>query len=67
MSNITLEIKDDLSPLCPHCSVEITKLYAKKVQTPEGGGKIIPYYRHIYFCPNCKKTLGISHTKGIFG
>jgi predicted RNA-binding Zn-ribbon protein involved in translation (DUF1610 family) len=65
MREITLEIKDDVLPLCPHCGVELKKLHATKIQCPEGGAKLKPYYRYIYFCPSCKKSLGITHTRGI--
>lgn len=66
MAPIALELKEELSPVCPYCQTEIKKLFAKKIECAEGGAKIKPYYRYIYFCPNCKKTLGITHTRGIF-
>ena len=67
MQEIPLEIRDDVLPLCPHCGAEVKNLFATKIQCVEGGAKLIPYYRYIYFCPSCKKTLGVTHTKGIYG
>lgn len=50
---------EDVTPLCPHCEDEIEEVWWKEI----GGwlGK-----RYIYFCPGCRKVLGISHRKGFF-
>jgi DNA-directed RNA polymerase subunit RPC12/RpoP len=56
---IQVEERDDLNPICPHCSVEIKKVFAKKLESALG-------VRFIYFCSSCKKTLGVSHRKGFW-
>lgn len=66
MKEIPLEIKEDILPLCPYCGTEIKALLANKIQCVEGGANLKPYYRYIYFCQSCKKSLGITHTRGIF-
>ena len=53
------EEKNDVLPVCPHCSKEIIKVWFQQL----GGifGK-----RYIYFCPECKKVLGVTHRKGFW-
>ena len=46
-------------PKCAHCEKEIKQLYAKKVKSTFG-------VRFIYFCRNCKKTLGLTQRKGFW-
>ena len=46
-------------PKCPHCEKEIKRLLAKKVKSTFG-------VRFIYFCHNCKKTLGLTQRKGFW-
>jgi uncharacterized protein with PIN domain len=65
MQKISLDIKDDISPICPYCGAEVNNLYAKKVECPELSAKLTKYYRYLYFCQNCKKALGITHFKAI--
>ena len=56
---IELERKDDVAPICPHCNAKLTTVWHQEL----GGffGK-----RYVYFCPHCKKVLGVSHRKGFF-
>ena len=54
---LLLQRQDEVDALCPHCSSPLTTVW---YQTMGGfAGK-----RYIYFCPSCRKTLGISHRKG---
>ncbi|MCD6162504.1 MAG: hypothetical protein J7K40_08840 [candidate division Zixibacteria bacterium] len=53
-----LEKRDDLIPICPHCKAELTKVAYQELKGDLGK-------RCIYFCPNCKACLGISHRKGL--
>jgi uncharacterized protein YbaR (Trm112 family) len=59
-SNLRLERKEELRPLCPHCRKQLDSVSSRELV---GGfwGK-----RYIYFCPGCRATLGVSHRKGFF-
>ncbi|HEC33416.1 MAG TPA: hypothetical protein ENI37_01720 [Chloroflexi bacterium] len=59
MSGISASEKDDVVPICPHCSEELHAIWLRKVESPLGN-------RYIYFCPACKKVLGVSHRKGFW-
>ena len=58
---IPIEEKKDEVPICPHCKAEIRKLWFREVKTDIMGSK-----RCLYFCPECKCSLGVSHRKGFF-
>ena len=46
--------RDDLLPLCPHCSVELSEIVARAVEShPAGSSEVV------YFCPHCRRLLGI--------
>jgi hypothetical protein len=55
---ITVEERQELWPICPYCKKEIERLWFRKL--PKDMGK-----RCLYFCPNCRSCLGISHRKGL--
>ena len=46
-----------LLPVCPHCEQEIERLCMRNVASALGR-------RYLYFCPKCRKVLGISQRKG---
>ena len=56
---IDLEIKNDIEPICPHCSAKIDKIWMRELSSILGK-------RYLYFCPNCRKVLGVSHRKGFW-
>ena len=56
---ISLEQKDDVQPLCPFCSNNLNAVWMRELSGVLGR-------RYIYFCPHCRKTLGISHRKGFW-
>jgi len=56
---IPCEVKNDLTPICPHCQASLDKVYCRGLTTTFGK-------RYIYFCPQCRKTLGVSHRKGFW-
>jgi len=56
---IILETKEDVEPLCPHCERELQSVWMREL-------KAILGRRYIYFCPHCRKVLGISHRKGFW-
>jgi hypothetical protein len=59
MSEMPAVEKQDVTPICPHCTEEIQSVWFRKLVSPFGN-------RYIYFCPSCKKVLGISHRKGFW-
>lgn len=56
---IHLELKEDVMPVCPHCSGDIHTLWTKEISGALGK-------RYLYFCPHCRKVLGVSHRKGFW-
>ncbi len=55
---IETEERSDVTPLCPHCGERIEKLWYRRLSGFLGK-------RYVYFCPHCRKVLGISHRKGL--
>lgn len=51
--------KDELNPLCPHCTQALSSMYFKELRGALGR-------RYVYFCPHCTKILGVSHRKGFW-
>lgn len=60
-SNHTLraEERPDLDPVCPHCEAKLDSIYTKGIESWLGK-------RFVYFCPRCRKVLGITHRKGFW-
>jgi hypothetical protein len=56
---INLEPREDVQPICPHCSTELRTVWMHMLRGILGK-------RYIYFCPSCKKVLGVSHRKGFW-
>ena len=56
---IALTEKHDVLPICPHCAQEVNSLWMRQIQSLLGK-------RYVYFCPHCRKVLGISHRKGFW-
>jgi len=56
---LELKEKEDVEPLCPHCSKPLLTIWMHELRSLLGK-------RFIYFCPECKKALGISHRKGFW-
>ncbi len=56
---LPVEEKTDVYPLCPHCTKELTGIWYRALQSVFGR-------RYIYFCPDCRKVLGVSHRKGFW-
>jgi len=52
--------RDDLVPICPHCSRELPEVYMKS----KGAG-YIESRNVIYFCPHCLKVLGLGQSRMI--
>lgn len=56
---LPVEEKDNVYPLCPHCGKELTKFLCRQLESTFGK-------RYVYFCPDCRKVLGVSHRKGFW-
>lgn len=52
------EVKNE-NPVCPFCEQEIKEILIREIESTLGK-------RFVYFCPHCKKVLGISHRKGFW-
>jgi uncharacterized protein with PIN domain len=46
-------------PICPHCEKDVDAIAARRVESALG-------VRFLYYCPQCRKILGISHRKGFW-
>ena len=51
--------KQDESPICPYCNNILTVIWFRELYGILGK-------RYVYFCPHCKKVLGVSHRKGFW-
>ncbi len=56
---LPVEEKNDVTPVCPHCGKELAKVWCHELESLFGK-------RYIYFCPECRKVLGVSHRKGFW-
>jgi len=51
--------KEDVTPLCPHCGKTLREIWARRLESLFGK-------RYVYFCPDCRKVLSVSHRKGFW-
>lgn len=51
--------RQDVVPLCPHCSEAIHEVSFRKLSGLLGK-------RYVYFCGACRKVLGVTHRKGFW-
>jgi uncharacterized protein with PIN domain len=51
--------KANVIPLCPFCEAELRTINYTELRAFLGR-------RYIYFCPDCRKVLGVSHRKGFW-
>jgi len=47
------------TPICPHCNQALHQVWFRELRSVLGK-------RFIYFCPHCRKVLGVSHRKGFW-
>jgi uncharacterized protein with PIN domain len=59
-NSMTIVKRNDLTPLCCHCSKELTEVYAKTSGVPFIAGK-----NSMFFCPHCRKVLGFAQSRMI--
>ena len=59
---VPLEIvtRNDLAPVCPHCSKDLNEVYCKSKGFGFIEGKNV-----LYFCPHCSKVLGFGQSRMI--
>jgi hypothetical protein len=50
--------KEDTKPICPHCKEELNNVWFSVLKGDLGK-------RCLYYCPECKAILGVSHRKGL--
>ncbi len=56
---LELESKEQVRPICPHCEKELDRLWMNELRSALGR-------RYVYFCPHCRKVLGVTHRKGFW-
>jgi uncharacterized protein with PIN domain len=56
---IEIVTRDDIRPVCPHCSTELRSICCQQLSGMLGK-------RYVYFCSSCRKVLGVSHRKGFW-
>jgi len=56
---LPVQEREDILPICPHCGKELHNIWCRLLESLFGK-------RYIYFCPECRKVLGISHRKGFW-
>ncbi len=56
---LALQKRDDVIPVCPYCQADLGVVWYRELTGTLGR-------RYIYFCPSCRKVLGVSHRKGFF-
>jgi hypothetical protein len=56
---IEIQKRDDVQPLCPHCSTALRAVWFQQLAGVFGK-------RFLYFCGTCHKVLGVSHRKGFW-
>ncbi len=51
--------KNDVTPVCPQCKHDVNTIHYQEITGVFGK-------RYIYFCPQCRAVLGMSHRKGFW-
>jgi len=54
-----IEIKRDLTPVCPFCEADLETIWTRKIKASFWG------VTFIYCCPSCSKVLGVSQRKSM--
>ena len=54
-----IEERNDITPICPHCDAAVGTVQVRSLKSFLGR-------RYVYFCPTCRKILGVSHRKGFW-
>jgi hypothetical protein len=56
---VELQERSDIDPVCPHCKIELKNIAYRELSGMFGK-------RYVYFCPDCRSVLGVSHRKGFW-
>jgi glutaredoxin len=56
---VKIEQKQDINPICPHCQQQLDLMWSRELEGLLGK-------RYVYFCPHCRKVLGVTHRKGFW-
>jgi len=56
---LATERREDVVPVCPHCSESLRTVWYQELAGILGK-------RYLYFCPACRKVLGVTHRKGFW-
>jgi len=56
---LELESKEEVRPICPHCEKELDRLWMNEL-------RFALRRRQVYFCPHCRKVLGISYRRRVW-
>jgi len=51
--------REDLKPVCPHCDKALSEVYYRA----RGAGWFVFPRSALYFCPHCRKVLGVGQSK----
>ena len=54
----TLVDREDVTPVCPYCEIDLTEVHRRSYGAPFGTGET-----RVYFCPACRKVLGFSRAQ----
>lgn len=54
-----VEIPESVDPRCPHCDAPLEAVATRELSVPLGVATI-------YCCPECLRSLGVSHRKGFW-
>lgn len=58
-SDLKFTENNTILPLCPHCAQSLPEIYVQN----KGQG-ILRTRKTVYFCPHCRKVLGIDQEWG---
>ena len=59
MKGIPVDERGDVRPICPYCEKELDRVGAQALSSSFLSKRLV------YFCPHCRKVLGVSHRKGL--
>ena len=52
--------RNDLVPVCPHCSQELPEVYYRGAGSGFVEGRDV-----VFFCPHCSKVIGVGQSRMI--
>ena len=61
LTEVVFTKREDQLPVCPHCQADLNQINFRTKGLGWIEGKNV-----VYFCPHCRKVLGLSHRKGFW-